>query len=93
MTQLGLSREEQAEFAKLADGRTIMSTARRIKQAADAISDDAAAIVRSAECGAWDSAAKLSARLPYLTGNLERARAGLAMAIMEINQRGADVDG
>ena len=90
MTQLGLSREGQA---KLANKRAIMSAARRLKLAADRVSDDAAAIVRSVECGAWDSAAKISARLPHLIGYLERVRAALNQTIREINKVGANIDG
>ena len=72
---------------------TLMPAARRLKRAADAISDAAAAIVRSVECGAWDSAARISARLPHLIGDLERARAALNQTIREINKVGADIDG
>ena len=59
------------------------SAAYRLESAAHAIKADAGAIVRCVECGAWDGAERIAAKLPHLTNHIERARADLANALKQ----------
>ena len=59
------------------------AAARRLESAAHAIKADAGAIVRCVECGAWDGAERIAAKLGRQVNDFESALSDLANALKQ----------
>ena len=62
------------------------SAAYRLESAAHAIKSDAGAIVRCVECGAWDGAERIAAKLGRQVNDFESALSDLANALKQEEQ-------